>query len=73
MSINLNKSRSPGTSVRIHIRCIETGQQWSSKQSWLNDMYAAGISYQRCRKALLHSRPLNGKNYEIMKTNEQKS
>lgn len=29
-------------------------------------MAAAGISYHRCRKALLHSRPLEGKNYEVV-------
>lgn len=29
-------------------------------------MAAAGISYHRCRKALLHSRPLDGKNYEVV-------
>ena len=65
-------SRSQGTSVRIHIRCVETGQQWYSKQSWLKDMAKEGISYHRCRRALLHSRPLNGYNYEITnQPNEQ--
>lgn len=60
------RSRSRGTSVRIRIRCVETGQRWKSKQSWLKDMAAQGISYHRCRRALLHSRPLEGKNYEII-------
>lgn len=60
------RSRSRGTSVRIRIRCVETGQRWESKQSWLKDMAAQGISYHRCRRALLHSRPLEGKNYEII-------
>jgi len=64
MSSNKIITRSRGTSVRVHIRCIETGQEWMSKQSWLRDMAASGISYNRCRRALLHSRPLEGLNYE---------
>lgn len=60
------RSRSRGTSIRIRIMCVETGQRWESKQSWLKDMAALGISYHRCRRALLHSRPLEGKNYEII-------
>ena len=73
MNENGKASRSHGTSVRIHIRCIETGQEWQSKQSWLKDMAKEGVSYHRCRRALLHSRPLDGKNYEIInRTNEQR-
>lgn len=68
MNTGYKTSRSHGTSVRIHIRCVETGEEWFSKQSWLKDMAAIGISYHRCRKALLHSRPLEGKNYEVIGT-----
>ena len=64
MSEKNRVSRSHGTSVRILVRCVETGQQWMSKQSWLKDMARKGISYHRCRRALLHSRPLDGYNYE---------
>ena len=57
--------RSKGTSVRVRIRCVETGQVWNTKREWLDYMrLEKSVSYNRCRHALMYDRELNGLNYE---------
>jgi hypothetical protein len=60
-------ARSRGTSVRVRIRCVESGKVWESKKSWLRDMQEQGLSYHKCRRALMHGWELNDRFYEVIK------
>lgn len=47
------------------VRCNETGQTWRTYKEWVSDMMSKGVSYNRCRKAMLHSYAIDNLTYEF--------
>ena len=62
--MRLNRSR--GTLKRKMVRCNETGQTWRTYKEWVSDMMSKGVSYNRCRKAMLHSYAIDDLTYEFI-------
>lgn len=61
-------NRSKGTLKRRVVICNETGQTWRSYKEWISEMMAQGVSYNRCRKTMLHNYAIEGKTYEFITT-----